>query len=176
MNILYKKIFEVALMEKGKTSGVFQVGILVSDIDEALKLFVETLGMEVVFEARNQIQPAQGLSGVEKQVMNVLMLHGEGGVDLEIHQYVDPPARPVPQMEHNDLGSMHFMLKVDDIYAVCDKVTALGYELMNPVVESEHVKGFKFTYFRGPDGVMIELHEGEVPRVRRNGNEEIQSF
>lgn len=154
-------------MEKGRTFGVFQVGIMVSDIDECLKLFVDTLGMEVVFEVRNQIQPAQGLSGTDKQVMHVLMLHGEGGVDLEIHQYVDPPAKPCPPMNHNDLGSMHFMLRVDDIYAVCEKVQALGYELMNPVVESKNVSGFKFTYFRGPDGVMVELHEGEVPRVRR---------
>lgn len=158
-------------MEKGKTFGVFQVGIMVSDIDECLKLFVDALGMEVVFEARNQIQPAQGLSGTENQLMNVLMLHGEGGVDLEIHQYIDPPARPCPLAQHNDLGSMHFMLRVDDIHAVCEKVQALGYELMNPVVESKNVPGFKFTYFRGPDGVMVELHEGEVPRVRRNGNE-----
>ena len=160
-------------MEKGKTFGVFQVGIMVSDIDECLRLFVDTLGMEVVFDARNQIQPAQGLSGTEKQLMNVLMLHGEGGVDLEIHQYIDPPARPCPPMNHNDLGSMHFMLKVDDIHAVCEKVQALGYKLMNPIVESKHIPGFKFTYFRGPDGVMVELHEGEVPRVRRNGNEEL---
>ena len=160
-------------MEKGKTFGVFQVGIMVSDIDECLRLFVDTLGMEVVFDARNQIQPAQGLSGTENQLMNVLMLHGEGGVDLEIHQYIDPPARPCPPMNHNDLGSMHFMLKVDDIHAVCEKVQALGYKLMNPVVESKHIPGFKFTYFRGPDGVMVELHEGEVPRARRNGNEEL---
>ena len=160
-------------MEKGKTFGVFQVGIMVSDIDECLRLFVDTLGMEVVFDARNQVQPAQGLSGTDNQLMNVLMLHGEGGVDLEIHQYIDPPARPCPPMNHNDLGSMHFMLKVDDIHAVCEKVQALGYELMNPIVESKHIPGFKFTYFRGPDGVMVELHEGEVPRVRRNGNEDL---
>ena len=160
-------------MEKGKTFGVFQVGIMVSDIDECLRLFADTLGMEVVFDARNQVQPAQGLSGTDNQLMNVLMLHGEGGVDLEIHQYIDPPARPCPPMNHNDLGSMHFMLKVDDIHAVCEKVQALGYELMNPIVESKHIPGFKFTYFRGPDGVMVELHEGEVPRVRRNGNEDL---
>lgn len=149
---------------KGYTTGVFQVGILVSDIDECIRLFCDTLGMEVVFDVRNQIQPAQGLSGVENQLMNVLMLHGQDGVDLEIHQYVDPPAKPCPPMNHNDLGSMHFMLRVDDIYAVCDKVQALGYKLMNPVVESKHIPGFKFTYFRGPDNVMIELHEGIVPR------------
>lgn len=156
-------------MDNSLTSGVFQVGILVSDIDECLRLFVDTLGMEVVFEARNQLQPARGLSGVENQIMNVLMLHGEGGVDLEIHQYVDPPARPCPPMNHNDLGSMHFMLKVRDIDETVEKIQALGYKLMNPVVESSRIPGFKFTYFRGPDDVMIELHQGEVPRVKVNG-------
>lgn len=156
-------------MDNSLTSGVFQVGILVSNIDECLRLFVDTLGMEVVFEARNRIQPAQGLSGVENQIMNVLMLHGEGGVDLEIHQYVDPPARPCPPMNHNDLGSMHFMLKVRDIDETVEKIQALGYKLMNPVVESSRIPGFKFTYFRGPDDVMIELHQGEVPRVKVNG-------
>lgn len=156
-------------MDNSLTSGVFQVGILVSDIDECLRLFVDTLGMEVVFEARNRIQPAQGLSGVENQIMNVLMLHGEGGVDLEIHQYVDPPARPCPPMNHNDLGSMHFMLKVRDIEETVEKIQALGYKLMNPVVESSRIPGFKFTYFRGPDDVMIELHQGEVPRVKVSG-------
>lgn len=160
-------------MEKGTAKGVFQVGIMVSDIDECLKLFVDALGMQVVFEARNQIQPAQNLSGTDRQVMNVLMLHGEDGVDLEIHQYVDPPAKAAVQHNHNDLGSMHFMLRVDDIHAACDKITALGYRLMNPIVESAQVPGFKFTYFRGPDGVMVELHEGEIPRMRRNGNEEM---
>ena len=160
-------------MDNGKTFGVFQVGVMVSDVDECLRLFCDTLGMKVVFDARNQIQPAQGLSGTKSQLMNVLMLHGEGGVDLEIHQYIDPPAKPHPPMQHNDLGSMHFMLRVDDIYAVCEKVQALGYKLMNPVVESENVPGFKFTYFRGPEGMMVELHEGEVPRVRRNGNEPV---
>lgn len=160
-------------MKKGYAKGVFQVRIMVSDIDECLKLFVDTLGMKVVFEARNQIQPAQGLSGTDRQVMNVLMLHGEDGVDLEIHQYVDPPAKAAVRHNHNDLGSMHFMLRVDDIYAVCEKITALGYELMNPVVESTRIPGFKFTYFRGPDGVMIELHEGQLPSVRRDGDDEM---
>ena len=160
---------------RGCTSGVFQVGILVSDIDECICLFCDALGMKIVFDVRNCIQPAAGLSGVENQVMNVLMLHGRDGVDLEIHQYVDPPARPCSPMNHNDLGSMHFMLRVDDIAAVCEKVKALGYHLMNPVVESKHIPGFKFTYFRGPDNVMIELHEGVVPSStgREKNNENI---
>lgn len=152
------------MIDKGITEGVFQVGIMVSDIDECLRLFCDALGMKVIFEARNVIQPASGLSGVENQLMNCLMLHGSDGVDLEIHQYIDPPAKPCPPMNHNDLGSIHFMLRVDDIEAAVNKITALGYELMNPIVESKQIPGFKFTYFRGPDQVMIELHEGKIER------------
>ena len=64
---------------------------------------------------------------------------------------------------------MHFMLKVRDMDKTVEKIQALGYKLMNPVVESSRIPGFKFTYFRGPDDVMIELHQGEVPRVKVNG-------
>lgn len=143
------------------TKGVFQVGVLVSDVDECLKLFCDLLGMKVVFEARNQIQRAKGLSGVEEQVMNVLMLHGEDGAELEIHQYVSPKAKEREPMNHSDLGSMHFMLKVKDMEKVVKGVTALGYEMMTSVVQSSVMPDFKYAYFRGPDGMMVELHEGE---------------
>lgn len=143
------------------TKGVFQVGVLVSDVDECLKLFCDLLGMKVVFEARNQIQRAKGLSGVEEQVMNVLMLHGEDGAELEIHQYVSPKAKEREPMNHSDLGSMHFMLKVKDMEKVVEGVTALGYEMMTSVVQSSVMPDFKYAYFRGPDGMMVELHEGE---------------
>lgn len=146
--------------------GVFQVGIMVSDIDECLRLFCDTLGMKVVFEARNQVQPAKGLTESDHQVMNVLMLHGEGGVDLEIHQYVEPKSKKVPPMGHGDLGAMHFMIRVKDIEATVKAVEALGYKLMAPITWSERIPGFGFTYFRGPDDVMIELHQGkpEMPK------------
>ena len=153
-------------MDEALTKGVFQVGILVSDIDECLRLFCDVLGMHVVFEARNQIQTAKGLSGVDEQVMDVLMLHGESGVDLEIHRYVSPKGQEVKPLNHNDIGSIHFMLKVRDIAQVVEAVTALGYEMMTPVVSSKVMPGFKYAYFRGPDGIMIELHEGDcvIPR------------
>lgn len=154
-------------MSQPLVQGVFQVGVLVTDIDECLRLFCGALGMRVVFEASNQVQPARGLSGVDGQIMDVLMLHGEGGVDLEIHRYVDPAGVPRPPMKHNEIGSMHFMLRVTDMQAVVDKVTALGYPMMTPIVESTSVPGFKYAYFRGPDGMMVELHEGDLPEAGR---------
>jgi len=90
--------------------------------------------------------------------MNVLMLSGKDRVELEIHQYVDPLGKPHAPMNHSDIGSMHFMLRVSDIEGVCTAVTELGYKLMTPVVET--MPGFKYVYFRGPDGMMVELQEG----------------
>lgn len=146
--------------------GVFQVGVLVNDVEECLRLFRDTLGMKVVFDARNQVQTAKGLSGVDRQIMNVLMLKGEDGAELEIHQYVDPPARLRPPMEHSDIGSMHFMLRVDDVEETLSAVKKLGYEPMTPAVSSATIPGFKYAYFRGPDGMMVELHQGkcEMPK------------
>lgn len=86
-------------MSEYLTKGVYQVGVLVSDIDECLKLFRDLLGMKVVFEARNQLQTAKGLSGVDNQIMNVLMLHGEGGAPREddlLFWQVPPLPKPPP--------------------------------------------------------------------------------
>ncbi len=151
-------------MENFKVQGVFQTGILVTDIDECLRLFRDALGLKVVFEARNQIQTAKGLSGVDNQIMNVLMLRGEAGVDLEIHQYVDPLAKKSIPMNHSDIGSTHFMLRVTGIENVVKKVKELGYKMMTPIVESKSLAGFKYAYFRGPDEMMVELQEGSYSR------------
>lgn len=161
-------------MKQPIVKGVFQVGVLVTDIDECLRLFCDALGMRIVFEARNQVQSAKGLSGVEKQIMDVLMLHGEGGVDLEIHRYVEPAGVPQPPMNHNDIGSMHFMLRVEDMDEVIAKVESLGYQMMTPAVGSKG--SFRYAYFRGPDGMMIELHEGDLPSAgRKNAAREEQN-
>ena len=150
----------------GITKGVFQVGVLVNDVDECKRLFCDALGMKIVFDHRNVIQPAKELAGCENQIMNVMMLRGDNDVDLELHQYVSPKAKQMPPMNHNEIGSMHFMLKVDDIEKVAEKIQSLGYSLMSPIVESTSIHGFKFTYFRGPDGMMVELHEGECIRIK----------
>lgn len=149
-----------------KVHGVFQTGVLVTDVDESLRLFRDALGLNVVFEARNQIQTAKGLSGVDHQIMTVLMLRGESGTDLEIHQYVEPLAKPRPPMNHSDIGSMHFMLRVTGIEQVAQKVEELGYQMMTPIVESKSLPGFKYAYFRGPDGMMVELQEGSYERPK----------
>lgn len=146
-----------------KVHGVFQAGVLVTDVEECLRLFRDTLGLRVVMDVRNGVQTAKGLSGVDHQVMNVLMLRGQEGVDLEIHQYVEPLAQNREPMMHSDIGSMHFMLKVTGIEEVAAKVEELGYSMMTPVVEPEALPGFKYAYFRGPDGMMVELQEGNYP-------------
>jgi catechol 2,3-dioxygenase-like lactoylglutathione lyase family enzyme len=147
-------------MSEFHVHGVFQAGVLVNDVDECLRLFRDTLGLRVNFDVRDAIQTAKGLSGVDAQRMNVLMLRGEEGVDLEIHQYVDPKARPHKPLEHRDIGSMHFMLRVTGIEQVVAAVEDLGYTMMTPVVEPGQIPGFKYAYFRGPDGMMVELQEG----------------
>ena len=147
-------------MSSFKVHGLFQAGVLVTDIDECLRLFRDTLGMHVVLDARNVIQPATSLSGVDEQTMNVLMLQGDGGADLELHQYIAPPANPHHPMNHKDVGSMHFMLRVTGIENVVRNIEDLGYTMMTPIVSSKTLSGFKFAYFRGPDGMMVELQEG----------------
>jgi catechol 2,3-dioxygenase-like lactoylglutathione lyase family enzyme len=158
-------------MQEFKVHGVFQAGVLVTDVDECLKLFRDALGLKVVMDVRGGIQTAKGLSGVDRQVMNVLMLRGDDGVDLEIHQYVEPVAKQAPPMSHSEIGSMHFMLKVTGIEGVIARIEELGYTMMTPVVETDALPGFKYAYFRGPDGMMVEMQEGSYLPAGYNGEQ-----
>jgi catechol 2,3-dioxygenase-like lactoylglutathione lyase family enzyme len=147
-------------MEDRMIHGLYQAGVLVSDVDECMRLFRDALGLQVVLDARDVVQTARGLSGVDIQRMHVVMLRGEAGADLELHQYVDPPAKPHAPMHHNEIGSMHFMLRVTGMEEVVAKVESLGYSMMTPIVASSKLAGFRYAYFRGPDGMMVELQEG----------------
>ena len=153
-------------MDSFEVHGLYQAGVLVSSVDECLRLFRDALGMKVVLDVRHCIQPAKGLSGVDNQVMNVLMLRGEGGADLEIHEYVDPPGKPHPPLHHSEIGSMHFMLRVTGIEEVVSTIEGLGYTMMIPITTSQTLKNFKYAYFRGPDEMMVELQEGTYDQPR----------
>ena len=63
-------------------------------------------------------------------------------------------------MNHSDIGSMHFMLRVTGIELVVQRIEELGYKMMTPIVQSKSLKNFKYAYFRGPDQMMVELQEG----------------
>lgn len=125
---------------QAKVTGLEYICIHVLELEKTLKLYREILGFKLddaeVFHG--------GLEG-----MLALKLSAN---DLKITLSVTAPeylhtVGPVGNTNHN-----HFMLRVNDIGPIGDRLKEEGYEL-----ENENYVRDKYTFFTGPNGEIIGL-------------------
>lgn len=124
-----------------KVTGLRYITVHVLELEKSLKLYREILGFK--------LHSAEVLHGPGLEGMLVLKLRAG---DLEIGLSVTAPAflhtvGPIGNTNHN-----HFMLKVNDIGPIGDKLKEEGYEL-----ENENYAQDKYTFFVGPNGEIIGL-------------------
>lgn len=127
--------------EQAKVTGLNYICVHVLDLEKSLKLYQEILGFKM--------SDAEVLHGPMLEGMLVLKLKAN---DLVISLSVTAPEfrdqiGPIGNTNHN-----HFMLKVNNIGPIGDKLVAEGYEL-----ENENYKRDKYTFFTGPNGEIIGL-------------------
>ncbi len=125
----------------GKVTGLRYICVHVLQLEKTLKLYREILGFK--------LEDAEVLHGPGLEGMLVMKLKAN---DLTISLSLTAPefwdtVGPVGNTNHN-----HFMLKVDNIASIGDKLKEEGYEL-----ENEHYARDKYTFFVGPNGEIIGL-------------------
>lgn len=126
---------------QARVTGLRYISIHVLELEKTLKLYREILGFK--------LSDAEVLHGPGLEGMLVMKLKAN---DLTIGLSVTAPEfmhtiGPVGNTNHN-----HFMLKVNDIGPIGDKLKAEGYEL-----ENENYVQDKYTFFVGPNGEIIGL-------------------
>lgn len=126
---------------KARVTGLRYISIHVLELEKSLKLYREILGF--------QMSDAEVLHGPGIEGMLVMKLKAD---DLTIGLSVTSPEYmhtigPIGNTNHN-----HFMLKVNDIGPIGDKLKEEGYEL-----ENENYVRDKYTFFVGPNGEIIGL-------------------
>ncbi len=124
-----------------RVTGLKNLCVHVLQLEKTLKLYREILGFKM-FDAK--ILHGPGLEG-----MLVMKLKAD---DLVISLSLTAPefwntVGPIGNTNHN-----HFMLKVNDIKTIGDKLKAEGYEL-----ENENYARDKYTFFVGPNGEIVGL-------------------
>ena len=100
-----------------------------------------------------------GVPGAEVRV--AIFDTGDGSLNLELLEYVNPPSpieRPVPS---NAIGAAHLAFRVDDIDAKVKELSEKGVRFNAPVqvIDEGPLTGMPWVYFRGPDGGSMELVE-----------------
>lgn len=142
--------------------GVFHTGITVLDLDHAIRFYRDVLGFELiigpteVFEG-DDLSAALGVSGarVRLAIMKV------GDSSLELHQYLSPKSQVDRPMPPNTLGFMHVAFRVENIEQKVKELEAEGILFLSQVniVEEGPLAGWKWIYFKDPDGITLEMVE-----------------
>ena len=118
------------------------IAIISSDWEKAREFYVNKLGFRLV---REVYRPAQN------DYLRMLQL---GETTLEL--FIRPDA---PQRVNNPeaKGLRHLAFRVEDAVAAAAWLNARGVET-EPIRE-DLVNGGKFTFFKDPDGLPLEIHE-----------------
>ena len=118
------------------------IAIISSDWEKAREFYVNKLGFELT---REVWRPAQN---------DYLRMLSLGETTLEL--FIRPDA---PQRVNNPeaMGLRHLAFRVEDAVAAAAWLNSRGVET-EPIRE-DLVNGGKFTFFRDPDGLPLEIHE-----------------
>ena len=118
------------------------IAVICSNWDAAREFYVNKLGFELI---REVYRPAQN------DYLRMLRL---GETTLEL--FIRPDA---PQRVNNPeaMGLRHLAFRVEDAVAAAAWLNERGIET-EPIRE-DLVNGGKFTFFKDPDGLPLEIHE-----------------
>lgn len=131
-------------------------GVTVSDMEEALGFYRDTLGMEKVEEFEFASEEFSAFVGVENADAHLVFLDADGCA-VELLEYNNPPGENANEgVSNNDTGASHFCLAVDDIELVQDD---LSDEVEFVAPPQTLANGAKVAYMYDPDGNIVELLE-----------------
>jgi glyoxylase I family protein len=123
--------------------GTHHVAVICSDYERSRRFYTDVLGLEVVAEVFRAERDSYKLD-----------LRLPDGTQIELFSFPSPPARPsYPEA----CGLRHLAFEVPDVGVAVAELTRRGVAV-EPVRVDEHT-GKRFTFFRDPDGLPLELYE-----------------
>ena len=118
------------------------IAIICSDYEKAKRFYMDKLGFELV---REVYRPEQ---------QDYLRMLRQGDTVLELFIKPDAPQRVT---NPEAMGLRHLAFHVEDVETAAAWLNGMGIET-EPIREDK-VNGGRFTFFRDPDGLPLELHE-----------------
>ena len=118
------------------------IAIICSDWDKAKDFYIDKLGFQLIREV------------YRPEVNDYLRMLQQGDTVLEL--FIKPEA-PRRVTNPEAMGLRHLAFHVEDIEPAVAWLNSVGIET-EPVREDK-VNGGRFTFFKDPDGLPLELHE-----------------
>ncbi|ODH02290.1 hypothetical protein A4S05_25030 [Nostoc sp. KVJ20] len=126
-----------------KTTGIHHVAIICSDYNRSKKFYVETLGFSIIEETFR----------AERNSYKLDLRVGENA-QIELFSFPNPPERP---SKPEACGLRHLAFQVDDVEETVFYLKSKGVEVENIRVDENTSK--KFTFFKDPDNLPLEIYE-----------------
>ncbi len=120
------------------------LAIICRDYPASKQFYTQVVGLTVVSEQYREDRNSYKLD---------LSLNGE--YLLELFSFPDPPPRPtLPEAA----GLRHLAFAVTDVEDCVERLDRMGVPVED--IRTDAKTGHKFTFFRDPDGLPLELYEG----------------
>jgi methylmalonyl-CoA/ethylmalonyl-CoA epimerase len=132
-------------------TGIDHIGILVPDLDAALRFYNETLGL--------QTGPVQTLDDppIRRACVRV------GDVDLELIEAADPERTMMRFLPHRHAGIYHVGFRVENVDATARDLRAHDVPMIDEVREGDDLR-IQFLHPDAAQGTMIELVQRKAGR------------
>jgi catechol 2,3-dioxygenase-like lactoylglutathione lyase family enzyme len=159
--------------------GVHHTGIIVSDLERSIDFYRDVLGLEMLTEpspVSDDPELGEGL-GVPGAALRMATF-AVGDDVVELLEYVAPPSPIDTPMPQNALGSHHVAFRVDDIQASYEELTAKGVGFFSPpnAIDDGVLAGWRWAYFKDPDGITLELVEIAYTRPEEERRAGVESY
>ena len=146
---------------------VFHTALSVSNLDRSVAFYRDILGLQLVV-GPTEVFEGEELSkgvGVPGAVLRQAILSADEGM-VELIEYLRPKRSEESPPPQHVLGAIHIAFRVDDADGRMKALQEKGVEFLTPLnsVEEGPLKGWKWVYFKDPDGIILELVElDQVP-------------
>ncbi|MTH54037.1 VOC family protein [Bacillus mangrovi] len=122
---------------------IHHAAIICSDYDASKAFYTNTLGFRVIEETYRE----------ERDSFKLDLAVGEDG-QIELFSFPDPPPRPTgPEAR----GLRHLAFSTSDLDGAVEELAAKGVPC--EPVRVDELTGRRFTFFRDPDDLPLELYE-----------------
>jgi catechol 2,3-dioxygenase-like lactoylglutathione lyase family enzyme len=141
-----------------KIQRIDHIGVVVNDL-EAAKEFFQDFGFSIQGEAEEQSELLDKVTGFKNAKSHVVFLEAPNGqITLELSKMLNPADKP--HGKENFIytpGIRHLAFVVEDIENIVATVKQKGWDVFVDVYNYQNV--YKLCYFRGPEGIILELAE-----------------
>lgn len=123
-------------------SKIHHVAIIASDYETSKHFYTELLGLEII---RENYRAERDSYKLDLKI---------GDSEIELFSFPNPPKR---SSGPEATGLRHLCFFVEDVEATAAELNQKGIE--TEAIRVDEFTGGKFTFFRDPDGLPLELHE-----------------